>query len=53
MLFLFSELRCYDVCGFAAAAAAEASGDHVSGLYGPKEGEEKGDRKRMGKRTRG
>lgn len=34
-------------CGF------EAAGNHMSGLYGPKKEEEKGDRKRMRKRTRG
>lgn len=31
----------------------EAASNHMSGLYEPKKEEEKGDRKRMRKRTRG
>lgn len=49
--FPFLELGCYGRVRL--CLAAEAAGDHVLGLYGPKEEEEKGDRKRMRKRTRG
>lgn len=47
MQFCFWSLAAPDVGGF------EAAGNHVSKLYGPKKEEEKGDRKRIRKRTRG
>lgn len=47
MQFCFWSLAAPDVGG------SKAAGDHMSGLCGPKKEEEKGDRKRMRKRTRG